>query len=321
VNEHIDEEIGALLDGRLDERRRSELLARLATADEDYDVFADTASVLQEAEGGEVEDVPEMDLPEEEGAPRSAPVIPLRPRRATGWRSPAVRTLAMAAMVAAVALVPVLRSRMNGGGWGDPRTLAVLAVSAGKPLPPPTDHPWRVMRGGDTSASETGVAARVGALHTDLVIAASSAEVVDTLVSQLAYEVVRTVDGADLAGSASVTGEYQEIAESTQWSPATLRERLAAARGLVMGFVDEDYFAAGAWTEAARVAARRENAVFFHAPESRRAVAHVADLEGLSGKGKTAADDLRSVIESEREIQDWTSLQEDLDTLLDELAR
>jgi hypothetical protein len=348
VNERIDEQIGALLEGRVDEPRRGELLAHLAAAGDDYLVFADTAGVLREAEGDLSEDVPEVDLEEVEApgstpviplrageaaseavapgereaeTPRTAPVIPLRPRRAAAWRSPAVRALAAAAVVAAIAVVPVLRSRANGGGWGDPARLAVLVTSAGAPVPPRTDHPWRVTRGGEISARETGIAARVGTLHTDIAIAASPAAVVDTaLVVQFANQAANTLNGANLSGSGGVVADYQEIADSTHWSGATLLERLATARRHVIGLVDEDYFAAGAWTEAARVAALRENAAFFRTPESRRAVDKMNGLEGLSDEGKAAAIGIRNLIEDGRETQDWTSLQQRLDALLRALA-
>jgi hypothetical protein len=248
-------------------------------------------------------------------------VIPLRPRRAGSWRSPAVRALAAAAVLAAVAVVPVLRSRANGSGWRDPATLAALATKAGNPLPLSSEHPWPVMRGEDVSATLTGTSARVGALHVDLVITASSSAVADTIVSQFADQLANTLDGANLPGSNSVIGEYQEIADSTHWSDATRLERLAAARRDVMDFVETDYFAAGAWTEAARVAALRENAAFFSTPETRKAVEKMSGLKGLRDEGKAAVARLRERIGNQREVQDWPALQNDLDTLLRELAR
>src|SRR5690349_2750886 len=101
VNERINEEIGALLDGRLESGPRTELLARLAASDDDFDVFADTAAVLREAEEDETAEnelvaagVVEPELP--------AGVIPLRPRRASVWQSSGVRWLAAAAVLAAL---------------------------------------------------------------------------------------------------------------------------------------------------------------------------------------------------------------------------
>lgn len=46
----VDPAVSALLDGRLEEREREEVLAYVSVADEDYLVFADTASILRELE-------------------------------------------------------------------------------------------------------------------------------------------------------------------------------------------------------------------------------------------------------------------------------
>lgn len=48
-----EERIAALLDGALGERQREELLAHLSVADEEYRIFADTASILRELEEAE----------------------------------------------------------------------------------------------------------------------------------------------------------------------------------------------------------------------------------------------------------------------------
>ena len=49
------ERVGSLLDGRLSGTARNSALAEVAASDDDYDVFADTAAVLREAESGEQE--------------------------------------------------------------------------------------------------------------------------------------------------------------------------------------------------------------------------------------------------------------------------
>jgi hypothetical protein len=348
VNEHVDEEIGALLDGRLDEPRRSELLARLATADEDYDVFADTASVLQEAEGGGFEEVPASDRQEEEeetsrSAPvsplraedeaseevaavervaetaRSAPVIPLRPRRATGWRSPAVRALAAAAMLAAIALVPVLRSRSTA--WRDPARLAVLASPAGARL---TDwsHAWNTTRGGGgDSVPNSGVAAQVGALHLDLeVVARSPGQIDSATVKQLANQAAYTLENAAEAGPSLAAPSYRDIVQLASWSRPQVLKQIAAARVGVLPFVDPDYFAVGAWTEAALLAEHRRDAAFFRTRESRKALEQAAKMVGLTRSAREAVTNLRALQDRE-EIKDWDSIQLNLEMLQRELAR
>jgi hypothetical protein len=345
VNEHVDEEIGALLDGRLDERRRSELLARLATADEDYDVFADTASVLQEAEGGALEEVPEPDRQVEE-APRTAPVIPLRaedeaskevaaveraaetarttpviplrPRRATGWRSPAVRTLAMAAAVAAIALVPVLRSRTNGGGWQEPGRLAISAAD-GAPLPAgwTNQRPWSTKRGGGNSAPEDGTATRIGALLVDQEVAARSGDL--TAVSQFSLEIAALLEGLPAGGI--VAGEYRSIADEPGLRGRALLQRLDDARENVDAVIqDRDYFALGGWIEAALVAATRQKPAFFRTSGSRRALERATTLEPQNGDAVNAAKRLRRVLD-QPQVRDWDSVNGDLRTLLREFAK
>jgi anti-sigma factor RsiW len=79
------ERLSALLDGRLDERERGELLAHLSAADEEYRVFADTASILRELE--------EAEAGAEAGCASSPEGIPLRLRRAI-WRRPAWSAIA-----------------------------------------------------------------------------------------------------------------------------------------------------------------------------------------------------------------------------------
>ncbi|MFL5381387.1 MAG: hypothetical protein ACJ8GN_02550 [Longimicrobiaceae bacterium] len=45
--------MGSLLDGRLSGTARDSALAEVAASDDDFDVFADTAAVLREAESDE----------------------------------------------------------------------------------------------------------------------------------------------------------------------------------------------------------------------------------------------------------------------------
>ncbi|SOD03326.1 hypothetical protein SAMN05216486_11021 [bacterium JGI 053] len=357
MNDRVDEEIGALLDGRLDLRRRDELLARLATDDADYDVFADTAAVLREAEEDEPaekesvagrEAVREAEvvtlatgdsghevLAESAAEPRGATgdspvetasaegrevaretaVIPLRPRRAMGWRSPAVRTLAAAAVLAAI-VVPVVRSRMSGDRWRDPERLYALSSMPGAGLPADWAHHWRQNRGGGGTAENSGVAARVGALHMDMVVSANAGAMNQT--ADLAARAGALLEG--MSGGTPLAAEYKEIVDSTGWSRSTVLERLATVRSYAAEGTEPDYFAAGAWTEAALLAANRHDAAFFGARESRKALARAASLEALSDEGKAAATRLRAVQER-GEIPNWASIQDELGKLQEELAR
>jgi len=319
VNERIDEQIGALLDGRVPEPRRSELLALLAADDGDYEVFADTAAVLREAEE---EGAAGKESADRREVVRETEVIPLRPRRAAGWRSPPARWMALAAAVAALALFPVLRSRMNAEGWRNPQRLAVLASPAGARLPAEWGHAWNTTRGGGSeSVPNSGVAAQVGALHLDMEVAARASDpVVAATVAQLARTAALTLEYAADTGPSWASPEYDEIARLTDWARPRVLKRLASARTEVLRYVDRDYFAVGAWTEAARLAVRRQDTAFFGTAESREAVARAVALPGLSGDTKAAAERVGAV-QVQGTIQDWKSLETYLDDLQRGLSR
>lgn len=349
MNERIDEEIGALLDGRVPEPRRSELLTLLAADDADYEVFADTAAVLREAEEegtaekesvdhsevvreipvvgetpvvgvtpavGETPVVGETPGVGETPVVRETPVIPLRPRRALGWRSPAVRALAAAAVLATVVLVPVIRSRMNEGGWQNPRRMAALVLPPGAQPPGEWDHAWTT-RGVGGTVPNLAVAGRVGALHLDMEVAARASDPVDSAtVVPLALNAAVTLEGAEELGPGQAAPKYHDIAELTDWSRSQVLERLADARAEVVQYVDPDYFATSAWTEAARLAAKRKDAAFFHAEDSRKALERAITLEGLSPEAVAAANHVRGFKDPEN-AQEW----EDLEGALDDLQR
>lgn len=319
MNERIDEEIGALLDGRVPEPRRTELLTRLAADDADYDVFADTAAVLREAE--------EEGSAEKESAAvgpavvRETQVIPLRPRRTSGWRSPAVRSMAAAAVLATTVLVPVLRTRMIANRSRDPERLAVLSSPAGAALPADWHLASNATRGGTESVPNSGVAAVVGALQVALEVTARAAGPMDTAaVAQLARMAAATLENAEDTGPGLAAAFYLDIARLTDWSRQNVLSRIDAAQTEVVDYVDPDYFATGAWTEAARLAAKRQNTAFFAAPESRKAVERTVGLPGLNDAAKHAAKRVR-VVTDQGKVQKWESLEEDLYELQREISR
>jgi hypothetical protein len=318
VNERIDEEIGALLDGRVDERRRTELLALLAADDADYDVFADTAAVLREAEDEASEKEAEHE-PEGEARPTTK-VIPLRPRRAAGWRSSPARWMALAEAVAALALVPVLRSRMNAGAWRDPARMAAMSGQRGARLPTEWTHSWNVSRGAGGGIEEVGVFARAGALEVDLERAAASADFDQA--SLLAGQIAALLD--DVRGAVSVSSEYHTLADDASRRDPKLAELIASARrDLTASAGDDataDYLGLGAWTEAARLAAKRQGAAFFHARESRDALKHAAALPGLDDDARAAVERIRALTD-QGEVRDWASLHGELEELQKGLGR
>jgi hypothetical protein len=144
-----DERLGALLEGRVSEPARGELLARLSASDDDFGVFAETAAVLRELEGAASDadpDGPETGAgpdepggagappPEAERALRVSGPAPPSVRRPGGWRRPSARWLALAAVLALAVLVPVLRP-WGGGGRLTPERAAGLLAGRGGGLP------------------------------------------------------------------------------------------------------------------------------------------------------------------------------------------
>jgi hypothetical protein len=319
VNERMNEEIGALLDGRLESGPRTELLARLAASDDDFDVFADTAAVLREAEEGATPENEPSPVPTEEPE-RPADVIPLRPRPASVWQGPAVRWLAAAAVLAAIALVPVLRARSNA--WRDLGHLGSLASASGAALPDDWKSAWdgkHVTRGVPLAAKETGAAAQLGALQVDLEVAARSGSFGKA--STLAARMAALLDNLDGGGGIKLV--YSDLVQTAgRRDPQLPRSVAGAGKNLAEFFGDDataTYLALGGWTEAARLAVARQDTAFFRTRESRKALEAAVGLGSLDEANEAVAR-LRTVVD-QRQVPNWSTLKEDLDTLQDELAR
>lgn len=334
VREPIDaEQIGMLLDGTAGQER-DELLVRLSAAEDDYEVFADTAAVLRELEDEAEAAVPqaaaapalapaeEATAPPEAPTPEADDVIPLRPRQGGVWTGPAVRWLAAAAVLATVA-VPVIRSRGGADAWRNPRNTATLSLAdAGLPADVDTMRPWPIPRGGDRFGEPLkGSSARVGTLHTDLEIAANArGERNVASVRALAGGAARTVRLINLAGLEHVALQYERVDTAAAAPRARLLSALSTASTAAAEYLDSDYFELGAWTESARLAAKRKNTDFFSSKGTRRALERAAGLEGLSDQGKAAARAATSLVEQAGGIRDWGALSVHLKDLHRELV-
>lgn len=307
-----DARLAALLDGRLDAAEREDLLARLSESDDDYLVFADAAAILREREGIEAIPAPETDE-EDEPAPQriavpeiaSAPaaerdadpgvipmrsrftaepaeppaveaaeaaepdVIPLRPRR----RFPLAAWGAIAAVLVGVALIPLLRKR------GDPYDPARLAASVEGPGALPeaewgSNLVFRITRGeGGPNVTDEARSSRLGALAVDLEVAARTR---DTAAAQLARS-TRTLLG-DVRGAGSTEEIFREIEQKSGAAPEQLLPLVKQGRESMEGIPIQEYFQAGAWSEAARLASLRRNADFFRTTASRRALEKIPSL-------------------------------------------
>ena len=293
---HPDERLAALLDGRLDPRAREELLARLSADDEDYRVFAETAAILREAE--------EEDAAAE-ATPAPAGVTPLRPRRAP----PVRRWLAAAAVVAAVTLASVAVLRGRGGLDADPVALAGQLAHAGEGLPAGwTDaRPWSSARG-DASAAGLPAGVRAGALLMDLAVAVDARDSAATHL--LARQLADRFDRAAARGGA--LGRLQETAGG---EPDALRPLVSRAADRLAERLGDDALALGAWAEAARLAARREDAVFFADGPTEAMLERAAQL---APEDAAAAGRVRVLLAGDPPA--WSPIADAADALLGALA-
>jgi hypothetical protein len=309
--------LAALLDARLAERERDDALAHLSASDEDGEVFADAAAVLRELEAedgvvvaGETAADDASRVPEAE--PADPKVVPLRPpstRRS--WRRPPARWVALAAVLVGALLV--LPSRFGGRDSGD---FAALLANRDDGLPrgwtaqPP---PWRGTRGGGDAMIDNARAARLGAVHLALQVAAAAREADDTRL--LAERAALTIEGGEIPGSGGVASTYRAIGQRAGESPSILATELAEAREYILGFVDEDYFTLGAWAEAARIAARQHDAAFFRVRDSRRMLERAASLPALDEATRVSVGALRAASTTDAE-PDWRAVENHATQLL-----
>ncbi|HEX6746558.1 MAG TPA: hypothetical protein VF092_04625 [Longimicrobium sp.] len=325
-----DERIAALLDGRLDEHARAELVARLADSDSDYRVFADAAAVLRDLEArgviatppvvadespeaGEAVEAAHPAEPMPAPAPGPTKVIKLRRR---WWGMPAPAWGALAAGIAALALIPIIRAR--GGDPFDPERLAArLETSqprAGEWTAADSVIPRKRGGGPGSEISEEARSAQLGALLVDLEVAARSR---DTMVSTLAGDVARLVR---MGREARDTMTYDSIAKRSNAPPEQLRPLLAQGHKGIAENSDPDYFRAGAWTEAARLAANTRDERFFRARESRKGVERILAIQGLPKDQAADAAEVRDAL-PEAGTPDWPVLRRTLRTLLENLVK
>lgn len=276
-------ELAALMEGRLGERERAALLARLADDDEAREVLAEAAVLAGE-----------MEAPGSGGAGSGTPVIPLRPgtpARRWPW-------LAAAAVVAGLALGVLLWS---GGGAGDAvgRPLAMLEADAG-PLPAGWDEaPWPATRSAVGPLTEEARAGRLGARLVQLELAVAAG---DPALSPLAAEIAALLEPVPAAGP--VADRYRRIGGEGGASAGDLRD----ARRSVAELVERDALELGAWTAAARVAAYRGDAEFFR---DRGVLERAAASDALSPRVREQVERVRGAVEGR-----WGQLAEELARLM-----
>ena len=317
------EQLAALLDGRLTDAERRALIERLAESPSDLTAFADAASVIGElglaptdatsepaAKSG---DTPgpiqavrlEPAAPQAAiSAPRSAATTPLQSRG---------RWYAAAAAIAAIAILPLWIARAR------PRDSVADVVALVDRLEPglPVNwdgEPWEVTRGASADLTTAPHTARIGARLTDLEVAANAG---DTTAIGIAEDIARLLDAIPASGAAATI--YERIHAAADARPETLTPLVRQGRHALAGLVDSDWLEAGAWVEAARLAAARHDASFFASGTTRRIIEHAsadatrpAVAAAMVGVGRFLPADART---------DWSALEAAATTALREMAR
>jgi hypothetical protein len=286
------ERLAALLDGRLGERERAEVLAELAASDEAYEAYADALAVARELEG-------------ERGA---SAVIPLDPRRAR-WRRGGSRGLWVALAAAGlvgIAVLPWLRSDRDAA---DSPT-GVVAILTDRTLPASWDGaPWATTRGAGDPRSDAARAARLGARLVDFELAARAH---DPRARALAGDVARLLDG--VPRGPIVATLYRAVSSGAvdpRDSLALLLERgRAAARG-----ASESHYTLGAWAEAGRVAAAHGDGGYFKALARGDALSAALGSSDVSPEARALVERVRAAAASSG-APDLGAVRRDLDELL-----
>jgi hypothetical protein len=256
----------------------------------------------------------ERELREEDEA---AGVLPLRrpppadarpARRGTGWR-----WLAAAAVIAAVAVSPLLWRAAQGGAVRAPSQAVALLADRGAGLPAGMEEGrWPVTRGAEDALSETARAARLGALSVDLEMAirAGDGERRRLLAAQARAQMDVV---SPLAG-----GGFGELAASESADAGALLALLRRATETASGFVDGERVALGAWTEAARLAAARRDEAFFRAAGSRRTLEDAARILAGDAAALAQVEAVRGALRPDP--PSWDELRAAVDALLYAIA-
>lgn len=325
-----DEWVAAFLDGRLDERQRAEMLARLTIDPEAYEHFAATAAILRQAEEAEKADA--AVAADEDGTvalpgspPAGAPmprvvvatdaadarepepdrgVTPLHPRRP----ATAVRWLALAAGIAALALAGrALRPRTSPAEG--PVRLAMRLEHPEQRLS--TDwiahRPWSSPRGEDqggnlTQEEKAARAARAGAELVDLAVAIQGR---DTIQTQLLAGRIDELYGR--SGRQSV--ELREIMDGAGGPPDRLRPLVERATDRIVRRLEHQAaLELGAWTEAARLAADRKDVGFFRDPRTRSTLDRLVPLAAADPPARAAAERVRLLLPEGAAPLQWDAL-------------
>jgi hypothetical protein len=290
--------LAALLDGRLSEQERVDLLRQLAVSPADLAVLAQATAILRE-----VEDQPQSQPTQPRRVAEAAPAT----SRWTNKR----QAISVAAAVVVVAF----------GAWFVMRSTSPTALGPAHyiaSLERPTDplpqgwegQPWSRTRGdanGALSPRARGV--RLGALLVDLQVAVTTT---DTAAVGIAQTIARLA-GTMPAGGA-ISDRYMEIAGRATEPPTSLQPVLDQAASAVRVAAGEQAVDLGSWLETARLAAARRDRSYFQKSATSTMLAQLTGGSEATPQMQTTVEQVRSTVASQS--PSWEQLSLDLTLLL-----
>ena len=256
----------------------------LAMSPEAREVLAEAMRLLgyEEDAGDDAEPEADMTAP-----PPAAAVRGGAPRRRPRWLTP----LLAAAAVAAVSLVPLLRSPPPAGSFGDAgRLLSVGPTLLGEGW---DRHDWTVTRSEGVVLPLESTAFRVGVRWTDAQVAWGEAALGDAAEQLASISVL--LDGVPLGSPAArVAAELRTAVEAGR-TPDEAEALIADGRRRLEALLPTPYLKLGSWAESTRLAARSGAVDFLRDPRTTDELTAAAS-QALPPSATEALAEVRSLI-------------------------
>lgn len=271
-------------------------------SDEDLAEFALALEVQAELEAQDAAAAPKIQAADSapvahDAADPEPGVIPLRrPERAPRRLSP--RWVALAAVLAGVMLLPFAWRATQGGAVREPSQAVAMLENpeAGLPAGWDDNRPWSGTRGAcEPVVTEAGRAVRLGAymVNLELAVRARDAEQTRLFIGRAECLV------QDVTAGGLLTPAFRQMKEQAGSDPSGLLPHVESANETAADLLDADWFALGAWAEAARLAAARQDAEFFRSTRTRRTLDRAAATAGGNDTARDAVAGMRTAAEAD----------------------
>lgn len=292
------ERLAALMDGALSESERNLVLQSLASSPDSLEILAESAAVARDIEQPNSEKLSVG-------------------RRRSGWRRRDAVWLAAAAGLAGVAVLSWGVVYRQGRGVRDPSAFAKDLARQGAAIP----KEWHSLgasgaslRGGEVVSDSQQRAARVGADISDLTVALAAH---DERAASIANRIATLLESSPDAAAEPTAALFRQLGAEKELNDSTVAALTLAARSAAE-LTDAKVVNAGAWIEAARLAAHRRDSRFFRTKGSRDMLERLTRAGWLDDAAHTAARAVASEVRSP--TPDWTSLGDHLTTLFASIA-